>query len=90
MSKNFQLVPIFVVLFACAPENQEDSPEQRPLNMDIEATELLRGDTGEFIWTQARAAALPGGGAVMTMSKKLLTGEDVYYDLYQCVLQRDQ
>ncbi|WKN44209.1 exo-alpha-sialidase [Tunicatimonas pelagia] len=39
----------------------------------------------DFIWTQARAAWVPTDTpyAIMTMSQKLKTGDDVYYDLYQ-------
>jgi hypothetical protein len=54
--------------------------------LSIENTIALAGQKDTFIWTQARAAALPAGGeyvAIMTLSKKLMAGEDVYYDLYQ-------
>ena len=49
--------------------------------------EAMRGSDQDFIWTQARAAAIPGDEGsfvgLMTMSQKLKSGDDVYYDLYQ-------
>ena len=64
---------------------QCSGPMQHPL--EIEVVEAMRGSDSDFIWTQARAAAIPDGkGAykgLMTMSQKLKSGDDVYYDLYQ-------
>ena len=54
--------------------------------LGIELIEAARGKDSIFIWTQARAAILPNRSqsfALMTLSKKLRRGEDVYYDLYQ-------
>jgi len=49
--------------------------------------EAMRGSDQDFIWTQARAAAIPDNEGsyvgLMTMSQKLKSGDDVYYDLYQ-------
>ena len=56
-------------------------------SLEIEVIEAMRGSGSDFIWTQARAAAIPDGTGsyrgLMTMSQKLKSGDDVYYDLYQ-------
>ncbi len=55
--------------------------------IEIEVFEAMRGSDSEFIWTQARAAAIPDGKGsyegLTTMSQKLKSGDDVYFDLYQ-------
>lgn len=64
---------------------QCSGPMQHPLQIEI--VEAMRGSDSDFIWTQARAAAIPDGKGsykgLMTMSQKLKSGDDVYYDLYQ-------
>ena len=58
-------------------------------HLEIEVIEAMKGSDSDFIWTQARAAAIPDGKdsymGLMTLSQKLKTGDDVYYDLYQSV-----
>ena len=55
-------------------------------SLEIEVIEAMRGSNSDFIWTQARAAAIPDGTGsfvgLMTLSQKLKSGDDVYYDLY--------
>jgi hypothetical protein len=55
--------------------------------LDITLIEATRGNNDKFIWTQARAAYVPGKSpkSVISLSKKLRKGEDVYYDLFQMV-----
>jgi len=59
----------------------------QPSSLEIEVSEAMRGSDQDFIWTQARAAAIPDDEGsfvgLMTMSQKLKSGDDVYYDLYQ-------
>ena len=56
-------------------------------NLEIEVIDAMRGSGSDFIWTQARVAAIPDGTSsyqgLMTLSQKLKSGDDVYYDLYQ-------
>jgi hypothetical protein len=67
-----------LLLLQCSNQNN---------NLQIEVIEIMRGSGSDFIWTQARAAAIPDGNSsyigLMTLSQKLKSGDDVYYDLYQ-------
>jgi hypothetical protein len=69
-----------LLLLQCSTQNED---------LEIEVIEAMRGGGSDFIWTQARAAALPDGEGsywgLMTMSQKLKSGDDVYYDLYQSI-----
>ena len=61
-------------------------PKQAPpLDYTVELTTAAKGEMDtDFIWTQARAAFVPQDAyAIMTMSQKLKSGSDVYYDLYE-------
>ena len=52
----------------------------------VEIIEAGRGAGKDYIWTQARAAVVPkrhDTTILMTMSKKLKSGSDVYHDLYE-------
>jgi hypothetical protein len=62
----------------------------QPLDYSVTLETVTRGsdqagESAGFIWTQARAAYVPQGTpyAIMTMSQKLKSGSDVYYDLYE-------
>jgi hypothetical protein len=72
------LFTLFLLLLQCS---------SRTNNLEIEVVEAMRGSNCEFIWTQARAAVIPDGKGsfegLMTLSQKLKSGDDVYYDLYQ-------
>ena len=78
MKKGMLLILSFL-LVQCS--NRSDT------GLKIEVTEAMRGSDSDFIWTQARAAAIPDGKGsfmgLMTLSQKLKSGDDVYYDLYQ-------
>ncbi len=67
-----------LLLLQCSTQNE---------NLEIKVIEAMRGSGSDFIWTQARSAAVPDGEGsyqgIMTMSQKLKSGDDVYYDLYQ-------
>jgi len=69
---------LILLLLQCSTQNK---------NLEIEVIEAMRGSGSDFIWTQARAAAVPDGEGsyqgIMTMSQKLKSGDDVYYDLYE-------
>ena len=79
---------------SCTSQGQTEQSSSPTADYRIELETVIRGglprggDTGgsnDFIWTQARAAWVPTDTpyAIMTMSQKLKSGEDVYYDLYQ-------
>jgi len=76
--KQSMLFILSLLFLQCSVQNE---------NLDIEVIEALQGGESEFIWTQARAAAMPDGSGplrgLMTMSQKLKLGDDVYYDLYE-------
>ena len=44
-----------------------------------------QGSDGVTCWTHARAAAVPGGLALMTAQKLLLTGMDVFYAIHSSI-----
>lgn len=78
MIQYFHLLIISILLIQCEQNTKT--------NLSIELIEATRGNGQEFIWTQARVAVIPAKEnekAVMTLSKKLKSGSDVYYDLYQ-------
>ena len=67
------------------PKNQFPLPATSEYQIELET--VARGGDDDFFWTQARAAWVPVDTpyALMTLSQKLKTGSDVYYDLYQTV-----
>ena len=75
------LFVLSLLLLQCSYQNN---------SLEIEVNEAMRGSDNDFIWTQARAAAIPDGKGsykgLMTLSQKLKSGDDVYYDLYQSVI----
>ena len=74
------LIMLSFLLLQCSNQNK---------SLEIEVIEAMRGRGSDFIWTQARGAAIPDGNSsyigLMTLSQKLKSGDDVYYDLYQSV-----
>lgn len=76
-----QIIVILIAGLFAACSNQTNE------TLEIEIIEAKRGSDRKFIWTQARVAVLPDGGrsevGMMTLSQKLKTGIDVYYDLYE-------
>ena len=78
---NKTLLTLLVVLTtACLrPEQGKD------LDYQTRVETVFRGSDKDFIWAQARAAVIPGTPrrAIMTLSKKLRSGSDVYFDLYE-------
>jgi hypothetical protein len=79
----------FQIFFVCIlfPLFLQCTSKKKPLKgLSFELIEAARGNDSVFIWTQARAVMYPDQNrpiALMTLSKKLRKGEDVYYDLYQ-------
>ena len=76
--KHSMLLILSLLFLQCSDQNN---------SLEIEVIEAMRGSDNDFIWTQVRAAAIPDGTGsyqgLMTMSQKLKSGDDVYYDLYQ-------
>ncbi|NLF84694.1 MAG: exo-alpha-sialidase [Lentisphaerae bacterium] len=57
---------------------QPRSPQAKPERLSITPSIVSEGYDHVTCWTQGRAAALPGGGAVMTAQKLVLAGCDDY------------
>jgi len=57
---------------------QPRSPQAKPKRLSITPSIVSEGYDHVTCWTQGRAAALPGGGAVMTAQKLVLAGCDDY------------
>ena len=76
---------LFVSLFALLQTGYAQTKKHQPLNYQVEVVTAAKGEDTDFIWTQARAAFVPkdSGYAIMTLSQKLKSGSDVYYDLYE-------
>ena len=71
---------LLLSLTTCAPP-----PQKKALDYESQVETLFKGSDQKFIWTQARAAVIPGQPplAILTTSQKLRSGSDVYFDLYQ-------
>ena len=84
------LIALTTGTLSCTSQGQTEQSYSPTADYRIELETVTRGGDAEgrpnnFIWTQARAAWIPTDlpYALMTMSQKLKTGDDVYYDLYQ-------
>ena len=87
MKINVQIILIstLTVVLGCA--EKKDTSKAPDYHIDLVTSHRIDDpafiDTG-FVWTQARAAYIPGDDfAVMTMSPRYSKGSDVYLDLYE-------
>lgn len=83
---------LFAVLLAghcgCGTGNKEQSEQLKPPDYEVRLETVTKHWDGEFNWTQARVAAIPGRGKdgqprlIMTMQKWFVSHSDFYSGLY--------
>ncbi len=75
-------------LFGCGTENKQQPEHMEPLDYKFKLEVITKHWDGEFNWTQARVASIPGMGnegrprLIMTMQKWFVAHSDYYSGLY--------